>query len=42
MTILALDLSLTATGWAYSTGESGTLIPPKDVRGIARLRWYRN
>ena len=42
MNILALDLSLTATGWANSEGESGVLVPPLDHnRGMSRLRWIR-
>jgi Holliday junction resolvasome RuvABC endonuclease subunit len=40
--ILALDLSLTATGWASETG-SGVLVPPGAAsRGVARLRWIRD
>lgn len=42
MNILALDLSLTATGWARSDGTSGVLSPPKGHdRGMARLSWIR-
>lgn len=38
MRLLALDLSLTATGWAHSCGESGVL-EPKGLRGMARVQW---
>lgn len=40
--ILALDLSLTATGWAHTDGASGVLVPPDRVgKGIDRVRWIR-
>lgn len=43
MNITALDMSLTATGWAKSTDASGVLVPPKGHdRGMARLRWLRD
>ncbi len=39
--VLALDLSLTSTGYALP-GESGTLVPPKGAsRGPGRLRWIQ-
>ncbi len=39
---LALDLSLTATGWA-APGASGVLSPPSGVvRGLERLIWIRD
>lgn len=42
MSILALDLSLTATGWAHSNGRSGVIVPRGEfARGIDRLRWIR-
>jgi len=42
MTILALDLSLTATGYASSLGTCGVFVPPKgEDRGLARLAWIR-
>lgn len=42
MSILALDLSLTATGWARSDGTSGVIVPRGEfARGIDRLRWIR-
>ncbi|MGK7312551.1 MAG: crossover junction endodeoxyribonuclease RuvC [Candidatus Longimicrobiales bacterium M2_2A_002] len=42
MTILALDLSLTCTGWA-TADACGTLSPPKGAdRGTARLAWIRD
>jgi len=37
MNILALDLSLTATGWAHSMGSSGVYVPPKGAMGMRRL-----
>lgn len=37
MNILALDLSLTASGWAHSMGTSGVYSPPKGALGIRRL-----
>lgn len=37
MNILALDLSLTATGWALSSGQSGVYSPPKLSTGTRRL-----
>lgn len=41
--IVALDLSLTATGYACSDGRRGVLSPPKGVdRGMLRLSWIRN
>lgn len=44
--VTALDLSLTATGWATSHAimsdqSSGVLSPPKLPNSIARLRWIR-
>lgn len=43
MNILALDLSLTATGWARSLTDYGTLRPPKGQdRGLPRLAWIRD
>lgn len=40
--ILALDLSLTASGWARSDGQSGVIVPKGEfARGIDRLRWIR-
>jgi Holliday junction resolvasome RuvABC endonuclease subunit len=42
MRILALDLSLSATGWADAAG-AGVLRPPKDHdRGMKRLVWIRD
>jgi hypothetical protein len=38
MNIVALDLSLTATGFACSDGRSGVL-EPKSLRGMARVTW---
>lgn len=41
--IVAFDLSLTATGWASGTGDSGVLTPPKTAdRGMRRLQWIRD
>lgn len=41
--ILALDLSLTATGYANSDGAHGVLSPPKGSdRGMRRLVWIRD
>jgi crossover junction endodeoxyribonuclease RuvC len=37
--IVALDLSLTASGYATSDGRSGVLSPPKGWTGMTRLRW---
>lgn len=37
MNILALDLSLTASGWAHSNGTSGVYTPPKLATGIRRM-----
>ncbi len=37
MNILALDLSLTASGWALSDGHSGVYKPPQIATGIRRL-----
>jgi len=43
MSIVALDLSLTATGWAHSDGRSGVWVPSKHVGlGLARMRWIRD
>jgi len=48
MIITALDLSLTAAGWAtthaiVTDATSGVLSPPKGLdRGMARLRWMRS
>ena len=43
MKILALDLSLTRTGFAMDDGKTGTLAPPKGYdRGMKRLRWIRD
>lgn len=43
MIVLALDPSLTATGWAHSDGRSGVLTPPPSVgRGVERLAWVRD
>lgn len=40
---LAVDLSLTSTGWALSDGTSGVLVPPSHAsRGIDRVRWIRD
>lgn len=46
-TIVALDLSLTSTGWAKTDividGAFGTLVPRKPFdRGMARLAWIRS
>ena len=42
MKIVALDLSLTCTGWADESG-CGVIVPPlARNRGIARLRWIRD
>jgi crossover junction endodeoxyribonuclease RuvC len=42
MIITALDMSLTAAGWASTMIGSGVLVPPKGRdRGIPRLRWMR-
>jgi crossover junction endodeoxyribonuclease RuvC len=41
MRILALDLSLSRTGWATSDG-SGVFVPPKGWVGMVRLGWIRN
>jgi Holliday junction resolvasome RuvABC endonuclease subunit len=41
MTILALDLSLTATGWAKSLDEFG-VCRPGGVRGVERLQILEN
>jgi crossover junction endodeoxyribonuclease RuvC len=37
--IVALDLSLTASGFACSDGRSGVLSPPKGWAGMTRLKW---
>jgi hypothetical protein len=37
--IVALDLSLTASGYATSDGRSGVLSPPKGWAGMTRLKW---
>jgi Holliday junction resolvasome RuvABC endonuclease subunit len=43
MIITALDMSLVATGWASTNGESGVFCPPKSHdRGVSRLRWLRS
>lgn len=42
MNILALDLSLTATGYAASDGCSGVLRPPKGFAGLPRQKWILN
>lgn len=42
MTILALDPSLAATGYARTDGICGVLSPPAGVRGVARLAWVRD
>lgn len=43
MNVLALDLSLTCTGWARSLTDYGTLTPPKGQdRGLPRLAWIRD
>lgn len=40
MKLVALDLSLTATGWATSDGLSGVLEPPKGkTSGWPRVQW---
>jgi crossover junction endodeoxyribonuclease RuvC len=40
--ILALDLSLTRTGFATSDGSSGVLVPrPPHDRDVRRLAWYK-
>lgn len=39
MKILALDLSLTATGYARSLTDFGTLEPPDDYKGMQRIHW---
>jgi crossover junction endodeoxyribonuclease RuvC len=40
--LLALDLSLTATGWASPAG-CGVLVPPTDRdRGLPRVAWLRD
>lgn len=43
MNILALDLSLTSTGWAKSgvPYDTGTIRPPTTMRGMRRLAWIR-
>lgn len=42
VTVLALDLSLTRTGWA-SPGRCGVLVPPKGCdRGLPQLAWIRD
>lgn len=42
MRILALDLSLTETGWA-ATPQAGVLKPPRsDGSGTRRLAWFRH
>ena len=42
MNVLALDLSLTGTGWA-TPEATGTLVPPAKVgKGVDRLRWIRD
>lgn len=38
--ILALDVSLTATGVTHPDGLSDTLRPPKKLMGDARLAWW--
>jgi Holliday junction resolvasome RuvABC endonuclease subunit len=44
MMILALDLSLSRTGWAALSGDTvahGVLQPPRgEDRGVCRLRWF--
>lgn len=42
MKIVALDLSLTATGYAVTGGRHGVLEPPKPLGGIRRLQWIRD
>lgn len=43
MRILALDLSLTRTGFTMDDGRCGTLTPPRgEDRGPRRLRWIRD
>lgn len=37
--ICALDLSLTATGYAKSDGTSGVLNPPDKLVGLPRIKW---
>jgi crossover junction endodeoxyribonuclease RuvC len=37
--IVALDMSLTASGFACSDGRSGVLSPPKGWTGMTRLKW---
>ena len=42
MRVLALDLSLTRTGFATSDGSSGVLVPrPPHNQGVYRLAWYK-
>lgn len=41
MRILALDLSLTATGYADSDGNSGVMKPPPKMAGFDRITWIR-
>jgi crossover junction endodeoxyribonuclease RuvC len=39
---LAVDMSLTSSGWAHSDGTSGVIVPPSHAsRGIDRVRWIR-
>lgn len=47
MRIIALDLSLTETGWAaedrFGTGHAGIMKPPRsDNSGTRRLAWFRD
>lgn len=41
MSVLALDLSLTATGWAISLEEHGVETAPGELRGVERLTDWR-
>lgn len=40
--VLALDLSLVATGWAKSDTSSGVLRPADSMRGMRRVQWVLN
>ncbi|MGH7470350.1 MAG: hypothetical protein ACRENP_20600 [Longimicrobiales bacterium] len=41
--ILALDLSLTRTGYATPEGGCGVLVPPRNCSdGVRRLQWFRD
>jgi Holliday junction resolvasome RuvABC endonuclease subunit len=42
MIVLAIDLSLTATGWAVPSGYGVLTPPPGRDRGLPRLSWIRD